>query len=269
MALITHPDLTSKLRSYNENLPQGLLLTGVEGVGLGSLARSFTGKYALHAVIEPRLLTKTSTIPKIGIDRIRELYLASRGKQAEPSAIIIDDADRMTENAQNAFLKLLEEPAVNLHFILTTHSPEKLLPTVLSRLQTLYIRPISEQQSVDLVTTLPGLDEVKRRQLLFIANGLPAELYRLAHDSGYFTTRSSRIKLAKELAEGASWQRLATLFRVSPTREEAIALIKQLIALLEISPEPSKMRRVKKLLLTLEHLEKGGNIRLQLTAGVL
>ncbi len=52
---------------------------------------------------------------------------------------IIYDADRMNTEAQNAFLKTLEEPPPNSFFILTTGNPSALLPTTRSRCQTLMI----------------------------------------------------------------------------------------------------------------------------------
>ena len=50
---------------------------------------------------------------------------------------IINDADRLTQQAQNAFLKLLEEPPRNTVFILNTANPSSLLSTIISRCHTL------------------------------------------------------------------------------------------------------------------------------------
>lgn len=269
MKLLVHPEVATQLKKYSSKLPHALLLTGKTGVGLSTIARSIADGFTLQGDLRPELLTKTSTIPQIGVDRIRELYSLSRGRQSLPSVVIVDDADTMTESAQNSFLKLLEEPPMNTHFILTTHSPEALLPTIKSRLQTLYIRPLSTAQSNKLLDTMPDFDETRRRQMLFIASGLPAELHRLSSDESYFHIRSERIRLAKELAEGSVSQRLSILFRNNPARDEAIAVTRQLITLLELNPQVSSVARIKKLLQTLEYLEKGGNIRLQLTAGVI
>ncbi|HEY0965458.1 MAG TPA: AAA family ATPase [Candidatus Saccharimonadales bacterium] len=269
MNLSIHPGTAKQLETYKKDLPHALLLTGKTGIGLGTIARSIAGTFYLQGDLRPELLTKTSTIPQIGVDRIRELYTLSRGKQSRSSVVIIDDADTMTESAQNSFLKLLEEPPMNTHFILTTHSPEALLPTVKSRLQTLHIQPISIEQSNELINTLPKLDEVRRRQMLFIASGLPAELVRLGTDDEYFRVRSERIKLAKDLVEGSTSQRLSILLKNPVSRDEAIATIKQIIELLELNPQTSSVMRIKKLLQTLDRLQAGGHVRLQLAAGVL
>lgn len=52
---------------------------------------------------------------------------------------LIDDADCMNVNAQNAFLKTLEEPPSDSFFILATGSPSSLLPTIISRCQTILL----------------------------------------------------------------------------------------------------------------------------------
>ena len=75
----------------------------------------------------------SETIP---IDRIRRaawwgrLAPAGNGK-----LLIIENADRMQEEARNSLLKLLEEPPARLTLVLTTSRPGSLLPTMLSRLR--------------------------------------------------------------------------------------------------------------------------------------
>ena len=71
-----------------------------------------------------------------GIDDIRQLI---DNAQSPPligkyKIYIIDEVHMLSKSAMNAFLKILEEPPVYLIFLLCTTNPEKLLPTVLSRL---------------------------------------------------------------------------------------------------------------------------------------
>src|SRR5690606_41517756 len=63
---------------------------------------------------------------------IRRLYDLARTKGSK-KYIIIDYAETMAKPAQNAFLKLLEEPNDQIHFILLSHQPQSLLPTIMSR----------------------------------------------------------------------------------------------------------------------------------------
>lgn len=64
---------------------------------------------------------------------VRELNKFSSMSFAEPTVIVINDFDNVTEEASNAFLKSLEEPAEGVGYILTTRSIHSLLPTVVSR----------------------------------------------------------------------------------------------------------------------------------------
>lgn len=54
-------------------------------------------------------------------------------KQTSSRFVIIRPADKMGEEAENAILKNLEEPKNNVHFVLVTKMPSKLLTTILSR----------------------------------------------------------------------------------------------------------------------------------------
>jgi DNA polymerase III subunit delta' len=76
---------------------------------------------------------------------------------------IIYDADRMMVQAQNAFLKTLEEPPKNSYFILVTESPNMLLPTVISRCQTISL--LSNRCSYEL-DLCDGLFELLREIVL-------------------------------------------------------------------------------------------------------
>lgn len=268
MALYLHPDTEAQLRRYMAALPQALLLTGKAGVGLDTIARHIASAHSLLARVQPQLLSKTATIPQISIEQIRDLYTLSRGKRTSAAVIIIDDGDKMSESAQNSLLKLLEEPPALVHFILTTHAPEQLLPTVRSRLQTLAVRPLPASETKRLLDEA-ALEKTKRQQLEFIASGLPAELSRLIRDEAYFAQRSERVRLARQLIEAPAGERLTTLQRQSLNRDEAAALVRQMIALVERAAQSGSPERLKKLLGALERIEYGGNIRLQLALGIL
>lgn len=75
----------------------------------------------------------------IGIEEIRAVtaFLARKPIQTAKNVVIIYEAHLLTLPAQNAFLKTLEEPTANSEIYLVTDYPDQLLPTVLSRVQTL------------------------------------------------------------------------------------------------------------------------------------
>ena len=86
----------------------------------------------------------TGKRPEIKVDQIRG---------AEKKVYVLRQADTMNLNAQNAFLKLLEEPPQSAAFILAAASPELLLPTVRSRCALLR-DPAEQLQESDEIRTL-------------------------------------------------------------------------------------------------------------------
>lgn len=80
-----------------------------------------------------------------GIDNIRELRSNSvfRPARARFKIYIIDEVHMLTKEAFNALLKTLEEPPSHVKFIFATTEPERVLPTILSRVQRFDFRTIS------------------------------------------------------------------------------------------------------------------------------
>jgi DNA polymerase-3 subunit delta' len=80
---------------------------------------------------------------KIYIENIRDLktFLSLTPFYGPYQFVIIDDAHRLTPEASNAFLKLLEEPSGRVVFFLVTSQPQELLPTISSRAQHISFLP--------------------------------------------------------------------------------------------------------------------------------
>ena len=105
-------------------------------------------------ILRPRMKSR-----RIGIDEIRNLeetlHLAAPAGTYKVGVIV--DADRMSDQASNAFLKTLEEPARNTLLLLLTHNPQRLLPTILSRCVRMQLtggRAMLEDGGAELVAAL-------------------------------------------------------------------------------------------------------------------
>ena len=88
----------------------------------------------------------------IPIDRVREVSGFFQETAAETGTwrvCIIDSADELNRNSENAILKLLEEPPSNTLFILITSAPGRLLPTIRSRCMGLELRAVPDEQIAD------------------------------------------------------------------------------------------------------------------------
>jgi len=67
------------------------------------------------------------------VDDTKELKKLVKFSYSEKTAIVINDIDKATKEASNAFLKSLEEPNKNIIYILTASNLQNVLPTIISR----------------------------------------------------------------------------------------------------------------------------------------
>lgn len=174
-------------------LSHALLLTGEQGLGKEQLAKCFSQlalcqKPQQFACGECKscLLFQANTHPdiqwvepdgrQIRIDQIRAMTekISQTAQQGGRKVAVIAPAEAMNTAAANALLKCLEEPSGNTLIILLSHSPKRLLPTILSRCQRLALqKPSFEQASIWLATWIS--DKAQREQLLHLANGNPLQ----------------------------------------------------------------------------------------------
>ena len=124
-------------------IPHALLFYGPAADEKMSAALEFVkmvnGPEALEGVRPDLIVIEPEEDKEIKIFQIRALCaaLSLKSYSAPFKAVIINQAHYLNQEAQSAFLKLLEEPRGSTIFILITEYPEMLLPTVLSRVERL------------------------------------------------------------------------------------------------------------------------------------
>ncbi len=131
----------------------------------------------------------------IRIEQVREVIREAclRPFSGRGRVFIFRDADRLTEEAANALLKVLEEPPEGTRFILLTAVPGAVLPTIRSRCQELAFRPLAPEAVAALLGERQGLAGEEALRLAALAGGNPGLALELA--------RSPRLREALELAE--------------------------------------------------------------------
>ena len=151
----------------------------------------------------------------IKIEAVRDIVerAAYRPFEGRRRVVIVDDADGLVPQAQNALLKTLEEPPSSSVFILVSARPDVLLPTVRSRCPQLRFRPLSPG---DIAAALiaRGTGESEARAVAATANGSLGEALeaagtdlvdvrdvaqRVLTRAGAERDPARRIELAKEL----------------------------------------------------------------------
>ena len=255
-------------------LPHAILLDGPIGIGLLGVALEIAGKQ-IARVVQPTDKDGNVDMQKGSIKaaQIRSLYDATRGMTASRQVFVIDDADKMVAAAQHSFLKLLEEPAPNIHFILTSHRSNKLLATVLSRVQRTTLRPVTTDESRALITSLGVTDDKQISQLLFLADGRPAELMRLIESKKEFANQILLITDARELLQGDAYAKLSVIYKYQSDRAGALQLItsaQTILAHSMRSGEPGPLIKTANQLATIyDRIAANGNVKLQLATIVV
>ena len=159
-------------------------------------AKAFCAKQKIDrfdiSIIEKDTTVKQNT-QSIGIEDIKRIQktLFLKPMKSETKAVIIEDADLLTPEAQNALLKVLEEPPAHTIIMLNADSKESFLPTILSRCQ---IIPLEEEA--------PKVTDKQREELTAFMQNMPT------------MTIGERLKKAEQLAKD---------------KDKAIAWIEQLI----------------------------------------
>ncbi|MDX1737931.1 MAG: DNA polymerase III subunit delta' [Alphaproteobacteria bacterium] len=99
--------------------------------------------------------------------------------------ILVDAADDLNRNAANALLKVLEEPPARALFILVSHSPGRLLPTIKSRCRKLTFKPLQEDVIIDRLTqAYPDLNNDDAHAIARLAEGSMGKAVELVEHGG-------------------------------------------------------------------------------------
>ncbi|MCA9326994.1 AAA family ATPase [Candidatus Saccharibacteria bacterium] len=224
------------VEQYVANPTQALLLSGPIGVGKALLAKDIAAqllgvdqnKVQEHAYI--RWIEPVDS--KIAISAIRELqHFMSRtvpGEGVVTRLVCIVNADTMTREAQNALLKLLEEPAERATIVLTASSPRQLLPTVRSRVQTIAVRPPALSTITD-VFVQEGYDETRVQRAQQLAGDNIERLRELLSDD--VDTAARDVELVKSYLAVGQFERLSRIDRELKDKQVAMQFVKTLVTM--------------------------------------
>lgn len=133
----------------------------------------------------------------ITIEQIRQMQarLTTRPTLGSRRTIVIDPADDLEKGAANALLKSLEEPPRGTHFLLVSHRPARLLPTIRSRCRMLRFPALADADIARLLAEqAPETDARTRAAAVAAANGSPGAAFDFVHrDLGTLAALMQRI----------------------------------------------------------------------------
>ena len=152
----------------------------------------------LLQLAEPRLFLlrrglnekETALTTVISVDEVRRMksFFALSAADGGRRVAIIDSADEMNTAAANALLKLLEEPPAGVTFLVISHQPQGLLPTIRSRCRELRAGPLNAVALSDALTLAGGdVTPEAAPALAELAGGSVGEAFRLTNLGGVQT----------------------------------------------------------------------------------
>jgi DNA polymerase III delta prime subunit len=213
------------------------LLNIIENAGTCIICEKNTEK--LEKILKNPIIIEEHTI-----DAIRDMLSLTVAKATVPRYFIFKDAEKFTEEAQNASLKLFEEPKENYHFILQSSEPEELLMTIRSR------APIYAPLALNTLETPPEAEK---------------EVFELAKKLLVADTVSI-IDIAESLQKKKETEKVSR-------RDFALSVIKTTIELAEKSYFKTEnevfTRKINGLIIAYKNIELNGSIRLQLVANLV
>ncbi len=118
----------------------------------------------------------TELARSIGVEQVRGLQrlFATTASMSPWRAVVIDSVDDLERNGANAVLKNLEEPPASTVFLLVSHSPARLLPTIRSRCRLLRLSPLDDDAMTSaLEAALPDAEPEEIRALARVGEGAP------------------------------------------------------------------------------------------------
>jgi len=197
-------------RMLRHGAPQALLLVGPASVGKATLAFDLAAGVLCHADdpdVRPCGSCRSCRLIDAGVHQdLHRLAPEGPGQQVrigdhedpEPGTVrhllrelarlpvegahrvaIVEGAHRLNEDAQNALLKTLEEPPAGATLILCADEPERLLPTVRSRVAVLRLGPVGVR-AMEAILAEHGVEPPRSAQLARLADGRPGLAIALA-----------------------------------------------------------------------------------------
>ena len=232
--IIGNKEIVSYLNSVikSKDIPNVFLFYGPTGCGKTTFARILSN--CLGCSVADMSESEINTANFRGIDTVRELITSSKYRSfgaAGKRVWIIDEVHKMTNDAQNAMLKLLEDPPKHCYFILCTTDPNKLLPTVRGRCMELEVKPLSDDQMGRLIKRISIAEGQKlkrpvREQIVQDSFGLPRNAIQIlekvltvpVEDQLEMAEQSAReysesIELCKALLDQSSWKMIREILK--------------------------------------------------------
>lgn len=220
--VVGHEQIIEHLRNSlkNNKISHAYIFCGEDGTGKNMLAKLFAKALECEAGYgdscgmcrsckqvesgnQPDIRWVTHEKPaSIGVDDIREQVnndIAIKPYSSKYKIYIIDEAEKMTPQAQNALLKTIEEPPSYGIIMLLTNNADMLLPTIRSRCVTLSMKSVPSQKIQDYLIKKYEIPDYKARICASYAQGNMGKAIKMATSPDFNELHEAVLNLVKNI----------------------------------------------------------------------
>jgi DNA polymerase-3 subunit delta' len=276
--LVINKATEAALDQFAKQPTHALVIVGPKGAGRLTLAEELAARLlddkAVKVLDDARVLSVTDQ-DTIGIDDIRTIQhffaLKPVSKDSSRRVVLMENADNMTPEAQNALLKSIEEPPADSFLILTASSSQRLLPTVMSRVQVLNV---SHPEKALLIEHFHGQSSQEVERAYLLSGGLPGAMASLLEgDDTHPVIQAASV--ARNILQATRFERLVMVDSLNKDRQAAVEVCSMLGQMASVSLKKpglaaAQQERWRHILMAsteaADQLRKNGNTKLILTA---
>lgn len=235
--------LLKSMLEDKESFPHTILLHGPSGCGKTTIGRIIGNELGCSGVD----FREINTADFRGIDTSRDLIRQSQFMpvQSEVIVFMIDECHKLTNDAQNALLKVLEDAPKRVYFVLCTTDPQKLLATIKSRCSQFQVNPLDQSQLFALLRKIARdegeqIDKELSDQIYEASNGQPRNAIQILEQillvsederagiiKKYEDNQAQINELCRALLKGEDWSKVKLI--VSGLKDQEAETIRRAV----------------------------------------